>query len=213
MKKLVLVICLVLSVGIALAQTNFEKGMTKGMEMLKSSKTTEEFLEAANHFERIASVEKNNWVPVYWNAYTYLFAGMNAKKESEQDAMYDKALMVLESIENSTIEKSEFLTLKGYITLMKISVSPMSRAPQGTPAALAMLMEAQNINPKNPRPFYVMGQNTFYTPAFFGGGKEKAMPLLANAVELYKAETASDAFMPRWGKGRAEYLLKECGEK
>lgn len=210
MKKLVIVICVLLNVGITFAQNNFEKGMSKGMEMLKASKTKEEFLDAANHFERIASVEKNNWVPVYWNAYSYLFAGMNVKKESEQDEMYDKALVVLESIENSKIDRSEFLTLKGYISLMKISVSPMSRAPQGTPAAIALLTEAQQLNPKNPRPFYVMGQNTFYTPAFFGGGKEKAKPMLANAVELYKAEAASDNFMPRWGKGRAEYLLKEC---
>ncbi len=210
MKKLVVLICFVLNVGITFAQGNFEKGMTKGMEMLKASKTAEDFVAAANHFERVASVENNNWVPVYWNAYTYLIAGMNVKKESQQDEMYDKAMSLLESIENSKMERSEYLTLKGYIMLMKISVSPMSRAPQGTPAAMGLLTEAQQVNPKNPRPLYVMGQNTFYTPSFFGGGKDKAKPMLANAVELYKVESASDSFMPRWGKGRAESLLKEC---
>ncbi len=210
MKKLILLSCLVLSVVLTKAQSNFEKGMSKGMEMLKSSKTMEEFVSAANHFERIANVEKNEWVPKYWNAYTYLFAGMNAKKDDEQDAMYDKAMSILESIENTKVDKSEYLTLKGYIALMKISVSPMSRAPLGTSAAVAYLTEAQKINPKNPRPLYVLGQNTFYTPAFFGGGKDAAKPLLQNAVNLYAEETASTEFMPRWGKGRAEYLLKEC---
>jgi hypothetical protein len=210
MKKLILAICLVLSFGITSAQSNYEKGMAKGMEMLKASKTAEEFVSVANHFERIANVEKNEWLPLYWNAYAYLFAGMNAKKDSEQDGYYDKALSVLESINNANMDRSEYLTLKGYIKLMKISVSPMTRAPLGTGDAMGNLTEAQKVNPKNPRPVYVMGQNTFYTPEFFGGGKEAAKPLLTNAVNLYAAETASTDYMPRWGKGRAEYLLKEC---
>jgi hypothetical protein len=210
MKKLIVAICLVLSFGITSAQSNYEKGMSKGLDMLKSSKTLEDFVSVANHFERIANVEKNEWLPLYWNAYAYLIAGMNAKKDSEQDGYYDKALSVLESINNANLDKSEYLTLKGYIKLMKISVSPMTRAALGTGDAMNILAEAQKVNPKNPRPVYVMGQNTFYTPEFFGGGKDAAKPMLTNAVNLYAAETASTDFMPRWGKGRAESLLKEC---
>ncbi len=167
MKKLILGICLVLSFGISSAQSNYEKGMAKGMEMLKATKTTEDFVSVANHFERIANVEKNEWLPLYWNAYTYLFAGMNTKKDSEKDEYYDKALLVLESINNSNMDRSEYLTLKGYIKLMKISVSPMMSAPLGTGDAMGILAEAQKVNPKNSRPVYVIGQNTFYTPEFF----------------------------------------------
>lgn len=210
MKKLVTVICLVLSVGITRAQSNFEKGMSKGMDLMKAAKTAEDFVAVANHFERIAMAEKGEWLPSYWNAYAYLFAGMNAKKDSEQDAYYDKGVLVLENIQNDKVDKSEYFTLLGYLKLMKISVSPMTRAPLGTGDAMKLLSDAQKLNAKNPRAFYVMGQHTFYTPEFFGGGKDVAKPMLQNAVRLYAEESASTEFMPRWGKARAEYLLKEC---
>lgn len=210
MKKSILFIVLVTVTMLSNAQSNYQKAMSKGMEMLKSAKTSEEFVEVSNHFERVGSVEKSEWLPNYWSAYAKLFAGMNAKKESLQDEYYDKALEQVDGIINKDADQSELLTLKAYLTLMKISVSPMSRAPEGTPAAIQMLMEAEQINPANPRPFYVHGQNTFYTPKFFGGGEEAAKPLLTKAVDLYAKEGAVDNFMPRWGKSRAEYLLKEC---
>lgn len=210
MKKLALSICLLVVVISAQAQTNYQKGMTKGMEMMKAAKTSEEFINVANHFERIANAEKDQWLPIYWGAYTTMFAGMNAKKESEQDDFYDKSLAMIDLLEARKADQSELLTIKAYVSLMKISVSPMLRAPQGTPAAMEMLMKAEKINPANPRPFLVHGQNTFYTPEFFGGGKEAAKPIIANAVNLYSQEKITDDFMPRWGKSRAEYLLKEC---
>ncbi len=210
MKKLAVSICLLVVVISAQAQTNYQKGMVKGMEMLKAAKTSEEFLNVANHFERISNVEKEEWLPIYWGAYSTMFAGMNAKKESEQDDLYDKSLQLIDLMETKKADQSEFLTLKAYVTLMRISVSPMLRAPQGTPAAMEMLAKAEKINPSNPRPFLVHGQNTFYTPEFFGGGKNVAKPLLSNAVNLYAQEKSSDDFMPKWGKSRAEYLLKEC---
>lgn len=199
-----------LATGIAQAQTNYQKGMSKGMEMLKAAKTFEEFVDVSNHLERISNAEKGNWIPTYWNAYSTMLAGMNAKKESQQDEMYDKALAMLETISDDQADKSEMLTLKAYLKLMKISISPMTRAPQGTPAAMEILGQAQKINPNNPRPLLVHGQNTFYTPEFFGGGKEAAKPLLTKAKELYSKEEPSENFMPRWGKPRVEYLLKQC---
>lgn len=210
MKKLIVFICLIV-VGInTQAQSNYQKGMSKGMEMLKSAKTAEDFLNVSNHFERVSNVEKEEWAPIYWNAYVTMIAAMNADKESKQDELYDKALLLVEKLEGMKMDESEFYTLKAYITLMRISVSPMTRAPLGTPAAMEMLAKAQNLNPTNPRPFYVQGQNTFYTPEFFGGGKKVAKPILDKAVKLYAEEKPSEDFSPRWGKSRAEQLLKQC---
>ncbi len=210
MKKLIVFICLIV-VGInTQAQSNYQKGMSKGMEMLKAAKTAEDFLNVSNHFERVSNVEKEEWAPIYWNAYVTMIAAMNSQKESQQDELYDKALMLVDKLEGKEIDQSEFYTLKAYVTLMRISVSPMTRAPLGTPAAMEMLEKAQKLNPSNPRPFYVQGQNTFYTPEFFGGGKKAAKPLLEQAVKLYYQEKTAEDFSPRWGKGRAESLLKEC---
>ena len=34
----------------------------------------------------------------------------------------------------------------------------------------------------NPRPYYLSGQSKFYTPSAFGGGVDKALPLLKEAI-------------------------------
>jgi hypothetical protein len=210
-KNLILILIMMMSIVVN-AQNNFNQAMSKGMDMLRSSKTSEDFLSAANHFERIATVEKKEWTPGYWASYTTMLAAMNAESDDRKDELYDKADLLLKDIENSNIEKSEYFTLKGYIALMKIAVSPMIRSAMGTEDAMAYLEKAKKMNHKNPRPFYVQAQHLFYTPSFFGGGKSVAKPLLTKAMENYNTELPSTLFEPRWGKGRAEELLKKCDE-
>jgi hypothetical protein len=207
-KSLVLILMMVSS--LTYAQGNFEKGMSKGMDMLKAAKTSEQFLEATNHFERIAAVETEKWQPGYWAGYSCMLAAMNAEKDDRKDELYDRATALVTVTEKKGIEPSEYYTLQGYIALMKIAVSPMIRSAMGTGDAMAWLEKAKKANSKNPRPYYVQAQHLFYTPEFFGGGKAVAKPILETALKNYAAETSSDKFEPRWGKPRAESLLKEC---
>ncbi len=57
---------------------------------------------------------------------------------------------------------------------------------------LAGMERAVKLSPTNPRVWLLRGINTFYTPPAFGGGPDRAIPMLAKAAELAAAETPAD---------------------
>jgi hypothetical protein len=212
-KTIVLLLVMINSLVVFSQSANFPKGMAKGMEMMKAAQTAEDFIAAANHFERVSEAEEGQWLPLYWAAYNYLAAGFKIEKEDKKDEAYQKGIALTEKAEAINPEESEILTLKAYLKLMYISVNPMVRAANGSSEAMYILGKAKAFAPENPRPYLVEGQNTFYTPKFFGGGKEAALPILeegATRFEKQDDKLLSAKFLPTWGKARCTMLIEEC---
>ena len=65
---------------------------------------------------------------------------------------------------------------------------------------LALSMDSANL-----RAHYVLGNNDFYTPKAFGGGK-KVEKYLKKALSL-PAQTVPNPFLPSWGKEESYELL------
>ena len=61
----------------------------------------------------------------------------------------------------------------------------------------------------NPRPYLISGQMKFYTPAAFGGGMEKAMPLLESAVNFYNIFKI-EKYWPNWGEDLAIKMYEQA---
>lgn len=186
----------------------YQQAIGKGLQQLQSAKSPDEFTAAANQFERIAKVENKQWLPSYYAAYSNLVAGLTGKKEN-MDALLDKALVQISQADAIAPQNSEIYTVKGYIEFMKMSVDPMSRM-SFMESASASLDKAIALNPENPRPYLVKGQNIFYTPAAFGGGKAAAKPLLEKAAAKFSSFKAADKVAPNWGEERNNDLLEQC---
>ncbi len=88
-------------------------------------------------------------------------------------------------------------------------VDPQNRWMSYGQEASKALATAKELDPNNPRVYYLEGMNIFGTPEQFGGGKAKAKPVLEKAVELYKVENPKPLY-PDWGKKEAEAKLAEC---
>ena len=69
---------------------------------------------------------------------------------------------------------------------------------------------AMNLDSENPRPYFLKGMGTMYTPEQFGGGKDKAIPLLETALAKYKTFVPKSSIMPNWGEDKAREALEEC---
>ena len=76
------------------------------------------------------------------------------------------------------------------------------------PQSAALTEKAIALNPENPRAHLMKGQQLFYTPEAFGGGKAKAKPVLMVAAEKFDNFKAV-GLAPNWGKGRCQGLLKQ----
>jgi hypothetical protein len=75
--------------------------------------------------------------------------------------------------------------------------------------AAGYLQKGMQLNPNNPRLYYLQGMSVFNTPEQFGGGKAKAKPVFQKAVDLYKAEQTKPLH-PHWGQEQATQMLAQC---
>ena len=193
-----ILLMLVFSCSFALA-ADYESGMQKGLQMFNNAKSVEETMEVTNYFHRIASSYSNEWLPLYYAAYGCLRTGFQQESADKKDEWYQKGLDYLEKCKDLKCDESEMLSMEAYLKLMYISNKPMQRAPTQTDEAIALLEKAKKLNPSNPRPWLVQGQNTLFTPKFFGGGSDNAKPLLEKAYALYSSFSPANELMPDWG--------------
>lgn len=213
MKKQILTTILAFIGVTGLMASDYEKGMLKGKEMFNNAKTLQASIDVVNYFERMAEANKSEWLPLYYAGYASLSVGFQQEKTEMKDDWYEKGLSFVERAKGIKKADSELLALEGYLKLMYISNKPMLRAPLQTGDAIELLEQAKALNPANPRPWFIHGQNTFHTPEFFGGGAVNAKPLLEKAMALYNTFIPSNQLMPAWGKERCEKLLDKCNQK
>jgi hypothetical protein len=207
--KTLAVVLLLVSAKMYAQTDKYQAGMQKGLGLLSSSKTSSDFIAAANHFERIANVETKQWLPVYYASYANLVSGLLNNDNNLKDQYWDKALQQAAQAETLSAQNSEIYTLKGYIQFMKMTIDPPSRMSFMQQSSVS-LDKAKALNPDNPRPYFVQGQGTFYTPEAFGGGKTAAKPILETAVAKYAQFKPENPLAPDWGGDRAKMLLDQC---
>jgi hypothetical protein len=194
------------------AQTSnekFQQAVLKGRELLKNAKGPEDFVKSANYFERVAQAESKEWLAPYYAAYSNLVAGLTSTDNAVKDQYWDRALIEVDQAAALSNNNSEIYALKGYIQYMKLSVDPQNRLSFMTESAES-LATAKSLNPENPRIYLIMGQNTFYTPEAFGGGKEKAKPILEAAAAKFAIFKPANEIEPNWGAERTSELLAQC---
>jgi hypothetical protein len=71
------------------------------------------------------------------------------------------------------------------------------------------LKKAMELDPTNPRLYYLQGAGIFGSPEAFGGGKAKAKPVLEKSAELF-SKAAPKPLYPSWGKKQTEEMLAQC---
>jgi hypothetical protein len=74
------------------------------------------------------------------------------------------------------------------------------------------LEKAIELNENNPRPYYLLGSNLFYTPEAYGGGLAAACPMLKTAKEKFENFAPADSISPDWGEDFNLQLAEKCQE-
>ena len=191
------------------SDSKFTQATKNGLALITSAKGAEDYIKAENYFERIAAVETKEWTPSYYAAYCNLYAGFNTADKELKDQYWDKALLEIDKANALSANNSEIYALKGALQFMKMSVDPRSRMYYMSDSAES-LEKATALNPENPRIYLIRGQDTFYTPEAFGGGKEKAKPILESAIAKFAIFKPANTIEPNWGAESAKALLAQC---
>ncbi|CAA9287842.1 MAG: hypothetical protein AVDCRST_MAG56-4405 [uncultured Cytophagales bacterium] len=208
--NLLLTVALFLSLVCRASDGNFTEAMQAALADLRKSKTAGEMLPVANRFERIAAAEAKEWLPRYWAAYCYNVMSFADKDDDRRDQYLDKAEALVAEAEKLNKGEAEIYILKAYIAQARMAVSPATRWMGQGPVIDENLAKAEEMNARNPRIDYLRGQNLYYKPSLFGGGKEAAKPLLKRALDKYAGFTPASAIHPNWGRERCQAAYDKC---
>ena len=207
MKKIIFSLLMLTSVTVMAQSDKYEAAMKKSIAALDSAKTVMDYQSAAASFERIGDAEKTQWLPFYYAGLAYSTIGwMDQSLDKDENATKIKALCdKAEAIE----QNSEIYALLNMAATQQMVVDPQNRWMTYGQEAATALEKGMALDPKNPRLYYLQGMSVFNTPEQYGGGKEKAKPILQKAVDLYNAEQPKPLY-PKWGKEQAEKALAQC---
>ena len=207
MKKLITILVLLASLSGFAQSDRYVAAMQKNLVQFDSAKTTAEFQALSAAFERIGDAEKTQWLPYY-------YAGLALTMPAWTDTKLDKdanstRIKALADKADAIAKTSEVFEIRNMAATQQMMVDPQSRWMSYGQEAGTALTKGLEINPNNPRLYYLQGMSLFGTPEAFGGGKAKAKPVFEKSVALFKSETVKPLY-PRWGQKQAEDMVVQC---
>lgn len=186
----------------------FQKGMESNIALLDSAKTAADLTSVAASFERIGDAEKTQWLPYYYAGLALTTAGWTDQKlDKDKNAEHVKALCTKAEV----IEKNaEIYSIRNMAATQQMLVNPQERWQTYGQEASAALQQGMQMDPNNPRLYYLQAMSLFNTPEQFGGGKDKAKPVFEKSLALFKAFKPVNNLYPTWGQKITEQMLEQC---
>jgi len=214
MKKTTLFVCAMLIATVAMGgNEKYYQKMGEALSEFSACSTVEDFQNLANKFRVIANVEKEEWLPLYYEAHCYiLISFMGDLTAQEKDAYLDNASALIESMTELAPNEAEVQVMTAFYHTGSLVVNPPQRAMSTTPLIHAAIAKALVMEPANPRALFLRISNEMGTASYFG---EDTAPYCAQAKELlqnWDAYTLKSPIHPSWGKEEVEGIVRNCGE-
>lgn len=210
-------ICLMLFAFMGVNQVHaddFSDAIMKAKKKMKENtdKSEQGMLKIRGNFERILQLKKNEWMVNYYIGLVDMLISYSAMQKKDNDALKKYTESSLDVLNKATDLKDDFA--EAYILKFAVNSNRWMYEPNKMNDIIAKQSEAKDLaakyDPDNPRLFLIDGINTYYTPESFGGGVDKAMPLLQKSCDLFKTYKPVDETYPEWGKDEACGYLALC---
>lgn len=212
-KSIVFLAAFFITISTFAQSPRYTEMMENTIAEMEATRDGEELKNIANKFERVASAEGKEWLPYYYHSLCNVKMALAAMEKNESDklgAYVEKAQASLDKAKGLTKNNSELETMQGYVYMANIWESPMVKGATYGPKATTCFEKAMELDPKNPRPYLLKGQNLFFTPEFFGGGAKKAQPLFKTAQEKFDTFEPATSISPKWGASTNAYFLERA---
>jgi hypothetical protein len=198
-----------ISLGGFAQNTAYQEAMRKNLARMDSAMDAGSLQQVAARFEQIAGVATQEWMPAYYAGYAYLMMSFQEANSGKKDDLLDLAEKNIGDSRTRKGDEAELLVLEAFLAVARIAVDPMARGMEYSMTANGLLGKARGVNPANPRVDYLQGMLVFNTPEEFGGGKDKALPLLNQAKEKFANYKLPAEFWPDWGRPHLEQMLQQ----
>ena len=205
MTKIIVTIVLLVTTHL-FSQGQFEQGMGQAFALWGEGKNTE----ASAMFERIASAEKNNWLPNYYVALVNTTTAFATKDKDQVNALLTKAQSALDVELTKQPNNAELLVMQAMIHTAWIAFDPMTNGMKLSGKVMELYGKAEAIAPNNPRVVFGKAEFEMGSARFFGTDTKPICAQIAKSIELFATFKPESAFHPNWGLERAKEALIEC---
>ncbi|MBN1791895.1 MAG: hypothetical protein JW830_15460 [Bacteroidales bacterium] len=213
MKKLPILTFVAFIATASFGQTStLEQAVNEGLTLLDSARTIQDVQSVVNRFQRIAMAEPARWEPLYHQAYSQITLSFWEQDGNTKDKILDEAESAIEKALELKGDISELHALQAFLYQGRIQVNA-SRGMTYSMKAKEILEQAMRENTDNPRAFFLMAQNIYYTPEGFGGGCANALPVFMAARERFEKEQGKMGCGPKWGAKTNARLIEQCNNE
>ncbi|SCX81508.1 tetratricopeptide repeat protein [Flavobacterium caeni] len=205
MKKILFALAL-LTGFIGWSQTAYEKGMSKAFELWGQGNSAE----ASALFERIASAEKDNWLPNYYVALVNTTESFQSQDKEKVSALLNKAQAALDLEMVKNPENDEILVMQALIYTGWVAFDPMTNGMKLSAKVMELYDQALKIAPENPRAVFGRAEYEMGGAKFFGGDIKPMCAEVDRSIGLFEKFKPATPYAPQWGKDRALMVQQEC---
>ncbi len=186
----------------------YEQGMKKAFELWKAN----EPIKAANIFERITTVEKENWIPYYYVVHINTIYSFNEKDVEKMTLQLKKAATFLAAAKKISPDNPELIVLEAMINTAWIAHDGQKYGVTLAPKNTALYTKASKIASNNPRVLLSKAEWEMGSARFFGQDTAPFCKDVKKSLELFATFKDETPFYPEWGKERAEQVIKDCNK-
>jgi len=205
MTKIIVTIVLFVTAQL-FSQGQYEQGMGKAFALWGEGKNTE----ASSMFERIASAEKDNWLPNYYVALVNTTTAFTTKDKDQINALLTKAQTTLDVEITKQPNNAELIVMQAMIHTAWIAFDPMTNGMKLSGKVMELYGKAEAIAPTNPRVVFGKAEFEMGSAKFFGTDTQPICAQIAKSIELFATFKPESAFHPNWGLERAKEAKEAC---
>ena len=205
MTKLITIIAMFVA-SIVSAQTQFDQGMQKALQTWKDGNSKEALVQ----FEKIASVEKTNWLPNYYIAFINTTQAFGEKDKAKKVTLLNAAQKAQDVCNELAMDNPEVLVLQAMIHTAWIVYDPMTNGQRLSGDVMYILNKAYKIAPENPRVVFQKASFEIGMAQYFGQDTKPMCVQIEKSIELFATFKPESALHPSWGLDRAQEAVKAC---
>ena len=183
-----------------------ETPFVEGKELLHQaidSSNPDQLYEAQKLFDRARQDGHHEEFALYYLALCeYRLATLFAATPGEQAESINRTIEHLKGAIELEDSFSDAHALLASAYGQKLGLKPHLGMALG-PETKRVLEKSKRLDGNNPRVILIDGMSDYYTPAMFGGDKQRAISKLEHALELFAKEEIRDPLQPSWGYDEA----------
>lgn len=205
--KVLFTLLLVLICHFSFAQDSWQQPLQKVLSQLDTAKTIGTWQNNIDALEALVKADPNEFLLQYYTGWAYTQSSFQAPR-GQAEPLTDKAESYVKKALDMQPTNTEALTLMAYWLSARINASPTRGATLGSDSK-EYSDKAIAADSTNPRAYLLKALVVYHTPAFFGGGKKKAAPLVAEAGQRFAAFKPDNALAPHWGNDIYQQLAAD----